>query len=105
VRPDGTEMLECLSPTYDTASQEFLDQFRGLQADTDADRRRVTTEIEELFREITYKGSLRNPHQDDGRFDVELWRDCLHWRDIEVTFDRTGVLQSVTLSDPAEKRE
>jgi hypothetical protein len=105
IRGGKVTTLELLSADYTTPSEEFLQLFRGLHAESDKERERLGSAIAGLFAKSLYQGWLRNGHLDLGRYRVELWSYECHWRDIWVDFDLEGRLRSVDVRHPEFKEE
>jgi hypothetical protein len=101
---DGKVRIQvCLSPVFTDTPEEFLTQFRGLQAKTAEKRRLLGEAIARLFQKITYRGELRNGDFQQPGPSIELWHNGHFWREVLFDFDQEGVLRSVTLANPKEK--
>jgi hypothetical protein len=91
------------SPAYINVSEEFLTQFRGLRAEGDKERRRLTREIGELFRRISFRGNLSNARADGDRYRFDLSFSGYLYRRIVFRFDKDGRLASVALCNPSSE--
>jgi hypothetical protein len=99
---DGIDVRECLSPQYEAVRPEFLEQFIGLRAESDAARERLCFAIGELLAAITHEGNLRNGASQESVFLVELWQGRIHhFRNIFFTFDSAAQLREI---DPVHPR-
>ncbi|HET6882408.1 MAG TPA: hypothetical protein VFI31_19740 [Pirellulales bacterium] len=90
-----------LSPTYSESDREFTEMLKSARVLRASEQRAVANDIARLFAIITYKGEVRKPHYDEGRYSAELWHGDLLWRRVLIEFEN-GHVSSVTLVNPKD---
>jgi len=82
----GDKIIELRSPTFEASSDGFLNIFRDISVATNKDEKVIVDEISNLFKEITYKGDIKNIKTSENNYQSELWHGDLLWRIINFKF-------------------
>jgi hypothetical protein len=99
---DWRGLAACLTPVYSNPPRDFLDIFKGLQADSDAGCTDLAADIARIFEAATGGGRLSDMRFDGGEFRHGLYAGKQLWRTVAVSFGADQRITEVRLINPRQ---
>lgn len=84
---------ELLPTTFTAISEDFLDIFTNMKVRSEKEKWKLVEETSKLFREITYKGAIKNTVKKGEDFESEVWHHDSKWSLLRFDFNQDVLIK------------